>query len=263
LLADRPSDIFARWADDAGGFLQKVLPDLAALRGVSQLPAHRDDAFVHTLKVVDSIEPTPVRRWAALLHDIGKGPTFIEAADGRSRFFEHDKMGAEMAPEIMQAVGEAPELIEPVRRLVGLHMRPISYSPEWTDAAVRRLAEEAQEGRGPDGWPDLLALSRADLNGYVPEPIARGLWVLDQLEQRYESIRERDELARLGEVEMAKSPLDGNEIQALTGREPGPWLGELKDYLRMQVEGGNLSREDRDEAARLARAWLEQQDTHS
>ena len=52
-----------------------------------------------------------------------------------------------MVPEIMQAAGETPELIEPVERLVSMHMRPISYSTEWSDAAVRRLREEAEEAR--------------------------------------------------------------------------------------------------------------------
>src|SRR6266576_1517124 len=91
LMSEQPSDIFMRWVRQ--GRLREALPDLDALRGVSQLPAHRDDAFIHTLKVVDAIAPTPVRRWAALLHDIGKGPTVIAAADGRSRFFEHDRIG--------------------------------------------------------------------------------------------------------------------------------------------------------------------------
>src|SRR5436190_18959365 len=124
LLSERPSDIFMRWA--TSGRLKEVLPDLAALRGVSQLPAHRDDAFIHTLKVVDAIEPTPVRRWAALLHDIGKGPTFIETPEGRSRFFEHDKVGVVMVGEIMPGAGESSELTGQVQRLVGLHMRPVS-----------------------------------------------------------------------------------------------------------------------------------------
>jgi poly(A) polymerase len=256
LVSERPSDIFMRWASDTGGYLRSVLPDLAALRGVSQLPAHRDDAFVHTLKVVDAIAPTPIRRWAALLHDIGKGPTFIEAADGRSRFFEHDKFGAEMVAEIMQSTGADPALVEPVQRLVSLHMRPISYSPEWTDAAIRRLVEDAEEGRGPDGWHDLLALARADLNGYRPEPIDRGLWVLDQLEERYESMIEQELRQARRERLEPRSPLDGHEILALTDREPGPWLGALKDFLRGRVAAGQLSQHDRQTATQLAREWL-------
>src|SRR3954470_17786834 len=162
LLSERPSDILVRWADRGGERLREVLPDLYALRGVSQLPAHRDDAFIHTLKVIDAIEPLPVRRWAAMLHDIGKGPAYIDAPESRSRFFEHDRIGAEMVPEIMEQAGADPVLVEPVQRLVRMHMPPISYSEVWTDAAVRRLMEEAEGGRGPEGWADLLALSRAD-----------------------------------------------------------------------------------------------------
>src|SRR5688572_19335366 len=107
LLTAQPSDIFMAWARD--GSLRERLPDLFALRGISQLPAHRDDAFIHTLKVVDAIEPTPLRRWAALLHDIAKAPTYIETPEGRSRFFEHDSIGAEMVPEIMAAHAQDPE----------------------------------------------------------------------------------------------------------------------------------------------------------
>src|SRR5438045_854958 len=105
LLSERPSDTFAAWA--RSGRLRQLLPDLDALRGISQQPAHRDDAFIHTLKVVDAIEPTLVRRWSALLHDIGKGPTFIETPEGRSRFFEHDKVGVVMVGEIMPGAGES------------------------------------------------------------------------------------------------------------------------------------------------------------
>ncbi len=255
LLSERPSDIFARWADD--GSLATVLPDLDALRKVSQLPAHRDNAFIHTLKVVDAIEPTPVRRWAALLHDIGKGPTFIETPEGRSRFFDHDRVGTVMAAEIMSEHGEDVQAIEAVQRLVSLHMRPIAYRPEWTDAAVRRLVEEAEEGRGREGWDDLLALARADLRGYLPEPIDRGLWVLQSLEERRRQIDEADiqdaHLSLLG----PRSPLDGTELLALAEREPGPWVGQLKDFLRNEVEAKRLGQEDKAAAAELARHWLE------
>ncbi|MFL5732483.1 MAG: HDIG domain-containing metalloprotein [Chloroflexia bacterium] len=254
LLAERPSDIFWRWAKD--DLLRDKIPDVDALRGISQAPAHEDDAFVHTLKVVDAIAPTPVRRWAALLHDIGKAPTFIAAADGRSRFFEHDRIGAELVPEIMTGAGADPTMIEPVTRLVRLHMRPISYSPEWTDGAVRRLVEEAEEGRGPEGWADLIALARADLNGYLPEPIARGLWVLDSLEARHRSIVEGEKDEQRRAAREPASPLDGNELLALADRGPGPWVGELKSYLRDQVASGALGRDDKEQAAAVARAWL-------
>lgn len=255
LLSSRPSDIFARWADD--GVLPSLLPDLDVLRKVSQLPAHRDNAFIHTLKVVDAIEPTLIRRWAALLHDIGKGPTFIETPEGRSRFFDHDRIGAVIAVEIMAEHGESAEAIEAVERLVSLHMRPIAYRPEWTDAAVRRLAEDAEETRGREGWDDMLALARADLRGYLPEPIDRGLWVLQSLEERRRQIDEADEqgvqLSQLG----PRSPLDGIELLALADRDPGPWVGQLKDFLCREVEANHLGQEDKAAATEFAQRWLE------
>ena len=252
-MSPRPSDTLLRWAHE--GRLRDILPDLDALRGISQLPAHRDDAFVHTLKVVDAIAPIPVRRWAALLHDIGKGPTFIETPEGRSRFFEHDRIGAEMVLEIMGGAGEPPDLIADVHCLVSLHMRPIAYTPEWTDGAVRRLVEDAQEC-GPDGWYDLLALSHADLRGYLPEPVDRGLWVLNSLEARWRAIQDAGRDAARREVEQPASPLDGHEIVALAGREPGPWVGEAKSYLTDQVAAGELLPGDKEKAGSLLQSWL-------
>lgn len=236
--------------------MRYILPDLDALRGISQLPAHRDDAFVHTLKVVDAIAPIPVRRWAALLHDIGKAPTFIETPEGRSRFFEHDRIGAEMVPEIMGEVGEPQWLIDDVQHLVRLHMRPISYTPEWTDGAVRRLVEEAEEGCGPEGWYDLLALSNADLNGYRPEPIDRGVWTLQCLEARWRAIQALEREASRNESEQSRSPLDGHEILSLAGREPGPWVADAKAYLAEEVVSGRLSPGDKAAAQLLLREWL-------
>jgi putative nucleotidyltransferase with HDIG domain len=254
LLSERPSDVLWRWA--RSGYLREVLPDLAALGGVTQLPAHRDDALVHTLKVIDAIEPTPVRRWAALLHDIGKGPTFIETPEGRSRFFEHDRFGAEMTPEIIQAAGADPALVEPVRRLVSLHMRPISYNDEWSDTAVRRLREEAEEGRGEAGWHDLLALAHADLRGYLPEPIDRGLWVLDRLQAHAQRLHDEAQQEAHALSTAPRSPLDGHHLLSLTDRAPGPWIAELKAYLLNEVESGRLDAEDAFTAERLAREWL-------
>jgi poly(A) polymerase len=256
LLSLLPSDTFARWADS--GYLAQVLPDVDALRRVSQLPAHRDNAFIHTMKVVDAIEPQLIRRWAALMHDIGKAPTYIETPGGRTHFFEHDSIGADMAGEIMAAQGEEQATIDAVQCLVRLHMRPISYRPDWTDSAVKRLIEEAEESRGRPGWDDLIALSRADLRGYLPEPIDRGLWVLQSLEERRRSIEEAERREAAQEEAEPHSPLDGNEILALTDCDPGPWIAQLKDYLCQQVATGHLAQDDKTKARELALKWMEE-----
>jgi poly(A) polymerase len=161
-----------------------------------------------------------------------------------------------MVPEIMLAAGEDTELIEQVQRLVALHMRPISYNEEWTGAAVRRLVEEASADRGEEGWRDLLALAHADLRGYLPEPIDRGLWVLQQLEAHRNRLAEQDAQEEMQEALEPRSPLDGHELLALTNRPPGPWINALKDHLAKEAQAGKLHPTDKEKARELALEWL-------
>jgi hypothetical protein len=119
------------------------------------------------------------------------------------------------------------------------------------------LREEAEEGRGSEGWLDLLALARADLRGYLPEPIDRGLWVLDSLEARAERLATDADMELLARASEPRSPLDGHALLSLTDREPGPWIADLKAYLLGEVIDGRLEAADIATAERLARGWLE------
>ena len=51
----------------------------------------------------------------------------------------------------------------------------------------------------------------------------------------------------------AESPLDGRELMALLGREPGPWIARIKERLSTLVLDGELAPGDKEEAARIAR----------
>ena len=53
-----------------------------------------------------------------------------------------------------------------------------------------------------------------------------------------------------------QSPLDGHQLLALTDRQPGPWIANLKDYLLQQAKSGALNPEDIPAAEQLARQWL-------
>ena len=140
------------------GTLDRLLPEIAALRGVSQMPDHVMDALDHSLLATEAAPPTPLSRWTALFHDSGKAVTRATAPNGRTRFFGHEKVGADLARVALARFSLSVPFIAQVACLIQLHLRPLAYRPEWTDGAVRRLLEEA----GPL-WPALLAQARADL----------------------------------------------------------------------------------------------------
>jgi poly(A) polymerase len=231
------------------GSLARLLPEIAALRGVSQLPDHVMDALDHTLMVVDGAPPTPLSRWTALFHDSGKTVTGLTTATGRRRFFGHEIVGANLARAALPRFALSAPFIAQVARLIELHLRPLAYREEWTDAAVRRLLDEAGTL-----WPALLDQARADLIGYQPEPIERGLRNLDQLEERALLVQAPPPPAPPG------SPLDGNELQAIFARPPGPWLRRIKTLLDTAVQSGTLAPDDKTGAVQLAAQALEADD---
>ncbi len=102
-----------------------------------------------------------------------------------------------------------------------------------------------------------LALARADLRGYLPEPIDRGLWVLDQLEAHRARLIHAEIEARQAAQNEPVSPLDGHEIAAMARREPGPWIASVKNYLLEEARNGRLARDDKAKAISLAKAWLD------
>jgi poly(A) polymerase len=124
-------------------------------------------------------------------------------------------------------------------------MRANQYEPEWTDGAVRRLMREAGDDLGR-----LLDLSAADVTSYRAQKVAAARARVEALRQRCARIAAEEDIARL------KSPLDGNELMAMFGRPPGPWIGRLKDRLLDLVLDGALGVDDRERAAELARAWM-------
>ena len=49
---------------------------------------------------------------------------------------------------------------------------------------------------------------------------------------------------------------EGEWVLALAGGEPGPWIGQLKDYLCRLVEQGKLERSNKEGAVAEALEWL-------
>ena len=151
-----------------------------------------------------------------------------------------------MARDILKRLHFDRDFIESVSKIVRLHMRANAYTSDWTDGAVRRLMLDS----GND-LPDLLDLSRADITSYRADKVTRAAARVTELTERCQRLREEAERVPL------KSPLDGNELMEMFGRGPGPWLRPIKDHLLSQVIDGVLAADDKEEAAKIARAMLD------
>jgi putative nucleotidyltransferase with HDIG domain len=165
---------------------------------------------------VDAAPNRTLVRLAALLHDVGKPDTL---ADGH--FHGHEVVGATMAREFLSGLHSPRALQERVAHLVRNHM--FSYSPNWTDAAVRRFIRKV----GPGSIDDLLALRAADNEG-SGLPAEAGL--LPELERRV-----HEELAGHAVLGRHQLAVDGHDLRSELGIPPGRLLGRILDNLTEQV----------------------------
>ncbi|MGA2752738.1 MAG: CCA tRNA nucleotidyltransferase [Terracidiphilus sp.] len=111
---------------DETGLLNEVLPEVARMKGVEQPPQFHPegDVWVHTLLLLEQLEPgcSATLAWGALLHDVGKPPTFRRAPD-RIRFDGHVEIGVAMGAEICRRFRFSNEETKQVLALIENHMR--------------------------------------------------------------------------------------------------------------------------------------------
>jgi len=111
---------------DETGLLAELLPEIARMKGVEQPPQYHPegDVWVHTLMLLEQIEPgrSATLAWGALLHDVGKPPTFRRATD-RIRFDRHAEVGVAMAAEICRQLRFSNDETRQILALVENHMR--------------------------------------------------------------------------------------------------------------------------------------------
>jgi poly(A) polymerase len=111
---------------DEMGLLREVLPEIARMKGVEQPPQFHPegDVWVHTLVLLEQLEPgcSMTLAWGALLHDVGKPPTFRRAPD-RIRFDRHVEVGVAVGAEICRRFRFSNEETRQVLALIENHMR--------------------------------------------------------------------------------------------------------------------------------------------
>lgn len=142
------------------GILGRLLPEVTAGVGVAQPPQfHAEgDVWQHELLILDYLPANPNRQlvWAALLHDIGKGPTSRKPrqAKARIRFDRHYAVGAEMAKTALRRLNFSNHDINNITWMIYHHMS-IDDLPAMRPSHQQRLM-------GHPAFADLLELHKAD-----------------------------------------------------------------------------------------------------
>lgn len=135
--------------------LTQVIPELAPTVDFSQRsPHHAYPLYTHIAHTVAATEADLALRWAALLHDIGKIPTFTQDENGRGHFYGHAEVSADMADAVLLRLKTPTALRERVVFLIRHHMLPLEPNKK---LLRRRLSQY-----GKDALLQLLALQEAD-----------------------------------------------------------------------------------------------------
>ncbi|MBZ5705760.1 MAG: CCA tRNA nucleotidyltransferase [Acidobacteriia bacterium] len=204
---------------DKSGLLKEILPEITAMKGVEQPPQFHPegDVFVHTLLLLDKLRhPCPLTlAWGALLHDVGKPPTFRVAPD-RIRFDGHVEVGVKMAQEILRRLRFSNDDTEQVLALVANHMRfaDVQRMKESTFKKFVRMSEFAEH----------LELHRIDCQASHGDLTS------------YQFTRQK--MASIPPETMRPIPLITGDDLIAAGYKPGPRFKEILSAVEdAQLEG--------------------------
>jgi poly(A) polymerase len=204
---------------DETGLLHEVLPEIEAMKGVAQPPQFHPegDVFVHTLLLLEKLPHpcTPTLAWGALLHDVGKPPTFRVAPD-RIRFDGHVEIGIAMAKTICRRLRFSNDDSEQILALVENHMR-------FGDVQKMKKSTFKRFVRIPD-FGEHLELHRLDcLSSHADLTL-------------YDFTREK--MAAMPPEVMRPKPLITGENLIAAGYKPGPRFKEILSAVEdAQLEG--------------------------
>lgn len=264
---------------DELGLLEVLLPEMIALKGVGQNDYHHLDVYEHTLancEALDRVIESPadffpeqaekiaersrrriagdttwrfVMSFSSLMHDIAKPTCRFIDVDSQVRFFEHDRLGAEMTAAIMGRFKASAEATRTVSFLVKKHLRfeGLLQQPAPSDRARLRYLK-ATEPLSPEEI--MLSVSdRLSVRGRLvtEEGVKRHLALAREMMAAAFAAEEAEPLPRL---------IDGDDLMRQFGLQPGPVIGRLLNHIDEEQRLGRLS--SWDEALAEARRFLEE-----
>jgi tRNA nucleotidyltransferase (CCA-adding enzyme) len=152
------------------GALAVLLPEIDCLFGVPQ-PArwHPEiDTGIHTLQVLDvacELSGETTVRFAALVHDLGKGVT---PRDQWPRHVGHEQTGVRVIGQMCERL-KVPTEHRELGQLVSREHQRVHRAAELRDTTVLEVLEAVDAFRRPERFDRLLLACEADARGRGPE----------------------------------------------------------------------------------------------
>lgn len=218
------------------GLLQHILPELEATTRCEQSPDFHPEGnvFNHLVLMLKKMPPDadPLLPWAILLHDIAKPVTASrDEKTGGIHFYEHERIGAEMAERILERLRFPRKEIDAIVMAVRCHMQ-FKDAPQMRKSTLRRLLMRPT-------FPLELQLHRVDCLG------SHGR--LDVHEFLLEQAKELET-----QPQIRPPLLTGGDLIEI-GMQPGPAMGALLNEIREKQLQDELK------TPAEARAWAGQQ----
>ena len=222
LVSDDPGKVLKLYET---GITRVILPEFDMMMETEQDSRyHLYNVGEHTLRVLEHVSADPLMRWTALLHDVGKPHSRqIDEVKGRIHFKGHGPAGAKLAEEILRRLKFDNATIESAVKLIRWHVMRF----ERGEFDIRWCLNEI----GPERFPLLMELQRADAYGKRPETLSDSLARCDRVQSTCDEILARGDCFLMRDLAVKGADL----IEA--GIAPGPEMGEilermLKDVLR-------------------------------
>ncbi len=196
------------------GALQAILPELDALFGVPQPPQHHPevDTGLHSLLVLEQaarLSPSSEVRFAALIHDLGKGVTPVDVLP---RHIGHEQEGLALIRAACQRL-KVPNGHRDLALLAGEFHTHCHRALELRPATILKLLKRADALRRPERFEQFLQVCEAD---------ARGRTGLEQRDYP------QPDLLRTALVALRSVSARDLADQGLTGAEIGERLEQLQ-----------------------------------
>ena len=166
LMEAKPSRMFDVLR--ACGALKRILPELDKLWGVPQPPQHHPevDTGVHVMMVINYAATQkfslPVR-FAALMHDLGKGATPVEVLP---RHIGHEERSVRLLKDVCKRL-RVPNDCKELAQIVAKYHGKLHQVPQMRPSTLLEFLVELDAIRQPNRFKEFLMACEADSRGRI------------------------------------------------------------------------------------------------